>query len=98
MSEQDNKGPVFSAQNFVADGLVEGDSSPPDVPRAFSFPALHSSVNTIGKNPLLRSLKDFLPAVFEQALPVNSEKNPRNIEDTRRRLLDQLETFKRAGK
>ena len=95
LSEQDNKRPLFSPQNFVADGMNDGDFSQPDVPHEFSFPALNESTRKTGKNPLHRSLKDFLPAVFEQALPGNSAKDSRNLENTRRRLLDQLETFKK---
>ncbi len=95
LSEQDNKRPLFSPRNFTADGVADGDSSQPEAPRKFSYPPLNESAKKIGKNPLLRSLKDFLPAVFEQALPGNSAKDPRNLENTRRRLLDQLETFKK---
>jgi len=95
LSEPDNKRPVFSPRNFAADSLDEGDSSQPDIPREFSFPALNESTRKTGKNPLFRSLKDFLPAVFEQVLPGNSVKDSRNLENTRRRLLDQLETFKK---
>ena len=95
LSEQDNKRPLFSPQNFVADGVADGDSPQPDVSREFLFPALHKSTRKTGKNPLLRSLKDFLPTVFEQALPDDSANDPRNLENTRRRLLDQLETFKK---
>jgi flagellar assembly protein FliH len=96
LSEQDNQKPPFSPQNFTPDGMADGDFSQPDIPHEFSFPALNESTRKTGKNPLLRSLKDFLPAVFEQALPGNSAKDSRNLENTRRRLLDQLETFKKA--
>jgi len=95
LSEQDNQKPPFSPQNFTPDGMADGDFSQPDIPHEFSFPVLNESTRKTGKNPLFSSLKDFLPAVFEQALPGNSAKDSRNLENTRRRLLDQLETFKK---
>ena len=96
LSEQDNQKPPFSPRNFTTDGMADGDFSQPDIPHEFSFPVLNQSTRKTGKNPLFRSFKDFLPAVFEQALPDNSAKDSRNLENTRRRLLDQLETFKKA--
>jgi flagellar assembly protein FliH len=95
LSEQDNQKPPFSPRNFTPDGLADGNFSQPDVPHEFSFPTLNEPTRKTGKNPLFRSLKDFLPAVFEQVLPGNSAKDSRNLENTRRRLLDQLETFKK---
>ncbi|MEA2108548.1 MAG: FliH/SctL family protein [Pseudomonadota bacterium] len=95
LSEQDNQKPPFFPCNFANDGMVDGGFSQPEVTHEFSFPALNESTRKTGKNPLSRSLKDFLPTVFEQSLPGNLAKDSRNLENTRRRLLDQLEAFKK---
>lgn len=96
LSEEGKKKPQFSPQNFAADDTAAGNSSQPASPRKFVFSPLNESSNQTAKSPLYRSLKDFLPTVFEPALPDDeTSKGSMNLEHSRRRLLDQLERFKK---
>jgi len=95
LSEEGKKKPQFSPQNFVADDAVAGNSSQPAPPKKFAFSALNESTQKTANNPLFHPFKDFLPTVFEQALPDEAAKDPGNLENSRRRLLDQLERFKK---
>jgi len=94
LSEQDGRKPSFSPRDYARDDSEDAGSSPSASPHDFSFPALDETVKKGIKNPLFHSLKDFLPAVFEQALPDQEVRDSQNLENTRQRLLDQLEKFK----
>lgn len=95
LSDQNVNGPSFTPGSFAVDRPVEKNSSQSETPQTFTFPAFKASDKKPGRNTLLRSLKNFLPVVFEQALPVHVAKDTHNLENTRRRLLDQLELFKK---
>ena len=94
LSEQDGHKPSFSPHNFTDDDAENGGAPPADALHKFSFPVLDKTAKKNIKNPLLHSLKGFLPAVFEQALPDQEARDSQNLENTRQKLLDQLEKFK----
>jgi len=95
LSEQDGRNPPFSQYDFADDDSKDERTFSPSTLHEFSFPVLDKNAEKGSQNPLFHSLKGFLPAVFEQARPDREIKDSQNLENTRQRLLDQLEKFKK---
>ena len=94
LSEQDGHKTSFSLRDFADDDSENRVAPSVDALHEFAFPALDKIAKKNVRNPLFHSLKSFLPAVFEQALPDQKARDSQNLENTRQRLLDQLEKFK----
>lgn len=85
---------------FVPDGFDQGQPSGNGEKVAknlqtFAFPLLAEVSVSPTANPLIRSYSGFLPTVFESALSSSYHDDRQNLENTRRRLLDQLEAYKK---
>ena len=84
---------------FIPDSFVQQQSAvnfpqTHDQSSEFEFPDLTARKDKSGKSPLLVSLNRFVPTTFE-AVAEPHDNGQQNLEDARRHILRQLETYKK---
>ncbi len=94
MSRQRQQPAAFVPDSFTRPAAGGGAGQAVGAPLAFDFPDLDPQAASGPQNPLLVSLNRFVPTAFE-TVAEHSEDGRQDLEDARRRILRQLESYKK---